>query len=441
MFLQGFGVYRRYFAQAIDKLGIQIHVFRVGKYKSFVEPFIRNDMSPAARAANRTWLGSLWQNYVQGVGTARELAPAEVKAYVQGFPGALAKADGMASKVAVDAGLVDALATPVQVRDRLAKRVGTDPELGAFRQIGYRNYLRATDKAASRARTDSTIGLVVVEGPIVMGEGVRGSAGGQTIASLVRRARRDESVAALVLRINSPGGAVFAAERIRRQVALTRAAGKPVVVSMAGMAASGGYWIGMNANQIWAQPSTITGSIGVFGVFPTIGKSLDKIGINTDGLGTTPLSGALRLDMPMSPQVEQMLQSGVEFIYQRFIAKVAEARGMDVAAVNEIAQGRVWSGVDAEHLGLVDKLGGLKPALASAAALAGLQPGDYRVENIQPPTDWRAVVLQMLSVHAELPVVSRLLSAAGPMAVWLRHGLHDPRSAYAFCFCRLSPSL
>lgn len=441
VFLQGFGVYRKYFAEAIDKLGIQVNVFRVGEYKSFVEPFIRNDMSPEARAANRAWLESLWQSYREGVAQAQDIQPEKIKAYTDVFAEALRAAHGQASQVALAAGLVDELATLEQVRDQVGELVGMDPELGSFRQINQFEYLQATADEQSSPRTEARIGLVVVEGPIVVGEGGRGAAGGKTIAKLVRQARRDEDVAALLLRINSPGGSVFASERIRRQVALTRAAGKPVVVSMAGVAASGGYWIGMNADQIWAQPSTITGSIGVFGIFPTFGKSLDKIGINTDGLGTTGLSGALRLDMPLGEEMASILQTGIEFIYERFIEKVAAARGMEVAAVDRIAQGRVWSGADAARFGLVDKLGGLVPALAATAELAGLQPGDYEVESIRPPADWRSLLLEMFSLRAEIPMVSDLHHVLGPAFNWLLHGLNDPRNAYAHCFCELAPPL
>lgn len=446
VFLDGFGLYRMYFAEALDKLGVKIHVFRVGEYKSFVEPFIRNDMSPAARAAARAWLGSLWQAYLQGVGAAQAMEPAALATYVNRLDEALVAAGGDAAEVALDAGLVDELVTVEDLRDDMRALVGTDPDHGSFRQISHVDYLAATQAAQPLPRTDSRIGMVVVDGPIVMGESVRDAAGAETIARLIARARADDHISALVLRVNSPGGSVFASERIRREVALTRAAGKPVVASFASVAASGGYWISMNADQIWANPSTITGSIGVFGIVPGIGQSLEKIGVHTDGLGTTPLSGAMRLTVPMSEAFARILQSGVENVYEQFVAQVAAARGMSVGAVEAIAQGRVWSGLDASRIGLVDELGGLDGAIAAAAELAGLQPGDYALDVIRPAPNWRALLLQFLSplgysplgqAGALLPDWIGRVAAAEPAFSWLRHGLRDPRGVYAHCFCQL----
>lgn len=437
VFLEGFGVFRKYFAEGLEKLGVTVHVFRVGEYKSFVEPFVRNDMSPEARAANRAWLDSLWQAYKGGIASARGIEAGAIDAYINGYDQQLVAAGGDAAKVALDAGLVDKLAGVEGMRDDMRERVGADDSHGSFRQIHHSDYLRATAGEQSEPRTDSTVDMVVVEGPIVTGESVRGSAGGETVAHMIAEVRRDDHAAALLLRINSPGGSVFASERIRREVELIREAGKPVVVSMAGTAASGGYWIAMNADQIWAQPATITGSIGVFGVVPTYSEPLAELGIHTDGLGTTPLAGGLRGDMPMKPQVKRILQSGVEHIYGQFVSKVAEARGMSEPAVEKIAQGRVWSGADAQRIGLVDEMGGLKDAIASAAELAGLKAGDYEVETVRPPGDWRALLFQFMRTQASLPLVPDWLSQlpGDPVFDWLRHGLNDPRGLYAHCFC------
>lgn len=442
VYLEGFAVYHKYFAEALHKLGINIHVFREGKYKSFVEPFIRNSMSPAARAANRAWLETLWHSYKQGVAAASEWKPGTIKEYIHGLGKKLVAMNGNAALLAKKVGLVNKLATIAEVRDAMRAIVGTAEEHGSFRQIHYLDYLQATREMARPDNVETTIAKVVVEGPIIVGKSVAGAAGGETIAHLIRGVRRNDHAAAMVLRINSPGGSVYASERIRRQVALMRKAGKPVVVSMAGVAASGGYWIAMNANRIYAQKSTITGSIGVFAMMATYADPLAKLGIHTDGLGTTPLAGALRSDRPMQPQVKRILHSGVEHVYDVFVHKVAEARGMSVDAVKNIAKGRVWSGADALRIGLVDQIGGLNDAIVAAAKLAGLQKGDYRLETARPPLGWRALVLGFLQSRTQISLLPDWLKglARVPAFSWLRHGLNDPRGMYAYCFCRLAPA-
>lgn len=435
VFLEGYGVYHTYFKEALDKLGVKINVFRVGEYKSFVEPFTRNDMSPQARAANRAWLDSLWTTYKEKVAPARQLAPQDVENYISGFDQALTDAKGNAAEVALKAGLVTQIATREGVRDVMRKRVGEDEDHGSFRQINNFDYLRAVEAEAA-ASGSSKISMVVVDGPIVDGESSRGSVGGDTISRLIEEVRRDDHAAALLLRVNSPGGSLFASEAIRREVELTREAGKPVVVSMASVAASGGYWISMDADKILAQPNTITGSLGVFGIIPTINEPLNKLGIHTDGLGTTALSGAMRLDRPLSPEIKNILQTGIDHAYGEFVAKVASARGMSEEAVDRIAQGRVWSGADAQRIGLVDDFGGLREAIEQSADLAGLQPDDYALEIRQMPRQWG----EWLSFFSSKISVSwldpwRSLLPADPTFSWISQGLNDPRGIYAHCFC------
>lgn len=441
VYLTGYGVFRNYYAEALDKLDINIHVFRVGKYKSFVEPFIRNDMSPAARAANLAWLNSLWSTYTTRVNAARGLPAHALDQYIKHYADKLAAHGGDAAELARQAGLVDKLVPYAAVRQALRERVGTKPHTREFRHIRGQAYLAAT--ASMQPQAHNRIALVVVEGPIVVGESVPGAAGGETIAHLIAQARRDDQVAAMVLRINSPGGSVVASEHIRRQVERMRDAGKPVVVSMSGMAASGGYWIAMNANQIWAEPTTLTGSIGVFGMVPTIGEALEHIGISSDGVGTTHLSGALRINAPLSPAAKQMLQTSIEHAYSMFITKVAAARGMTVEAVNAVAQGRVWSGADAARIGLVDHLGGFHDAVAAAAQLAGLAPDEYVLELQRPQEGWRSMVTQFLSARvvaqALLPQwLSRLVTSRASALTSFYFG--DPRGMYARCLCRVTPA-
>lgn len=439
VFLQGYGIYRQYFKEALDRLGVEINVFRVGEYKSFVEPFTRDDMSPEARAANRAWLESLWQIYRRDTAAARGQQPEMVTAYIENYGESLQQLAGDTARAALNAGLVDKLATVEEMRTDMRERVGRDTQHGSFRQIFHRQYLKAMRAEQPPPRTESRVALVVVEGAIVDGESASGSAGGDTVARMISQVRRDDHMAALVLRINSPGGSVFASERIRREVALLRESGKPVIVSMAGVAASGGYWIAMNANQIWAQPATITGSIGVFGIVPTFSGSLEKIGVRTDGLGTTPLAGAFQLTRPLTPEARAILQSGVEHTYNRFVREVAQARGMSVDAVDRVAQGRVWSGTDAARVGLVDELGGLHEAVSAAAEAAGLRPGDYALEPVRPAGDWRSALLDLLSLEAGGSLLPDWLGtvAEDSNLHWLYRGLNDPRDLYAHCFCEL----
>ena len=402
VFLPGYGVYRSYYKDAIDKLGVTVNVFRVGKFKSFVEPYTRNDMSPAARQANLVWMNELWRIYRQSVASARQTTPQAISEYTAKLADRLQASGGDTAQTARKAGLVDQVASLSQVRGMLEKRVGTDAKGETFNQISAADYVQATpDPRAARPSVDH-IATVVVQGEIVDGESVPGSAGGDTVARLIASARRDAHVKALLLRVNSPGGSITASDRIRREVVATRAAGKPVVVSMAGLAASGGYWISMNANQIWAEPSTITGSIGVFAVIPTFSKPLNELGVHTDGVGTTPLSGAMRLDKPLSPMVKTILQSGIEHAYRTFVGLVAQARGLTRGDVNKIAQGRVWSGVDAKRLGLVDKLGGYVAAeRATARNSRASNPGSSAIMRLQPPSSWQGALRQYLGSEVQ----------------------------------------
>lgn len=439
--LQGFGVYQHYFKDALDKLGVKVHVFRVGQYKSAVEPFLRNDMSPQARQENLAWLHTLWDIYRSGVAASRGMSPQAIDGYINHLPTELAAQNGDTAALALKAGLVDKLATLDELRTEVAKVVGRDPQTGGFRKIDDVGYLRATG-GLQPGDQPRKLGLIVMEGPIVDGESRPGVVGGDTVAYEIRRARRDDSIAALVLRVNSPGGSATASELIRREVEATRKSGKPVVVSMSDVAASGGYWASMNANQIWAQASTLTGSIGIFGLLPNFQASLQKLGIHTDGVGTHTLTGALRPDLPLSPDVARSVQLVIDHGYQQFIHRVAQARGMSVDAVERVAQGRVWSGQDAKRLGLVDHLGGFRKAVAATATLVGLKEGQYRLVPVQPPSSLRERMLRRLVLVARqfgadrLPIpgwLVQLLSSTGertPFA-WM----HDPWAAYAYCPC------
>ncbi|MGH8516470.1 MAG: signal peptide peptidase SppA, partial [Panacagrimonas sp.] len=434
------------FKDALDKLGIKVNVFRVGEFKAAVEPFIRNDMSEEAQRANEEWLGDLWHDYGAQVAKGRNVKEDTMQQYVGGFRAGIEKHRGDAAAYAKEAGLVTHVESLQEFRKRIGAIVGIDEEHGSFRQIHYGEYLRAVNHGKSAPDTDTAgnqIGLVVVQGEIVDGVGEPGQAGGETIAGLLEEARRNDDVAAVVLRIDSPGGSAWASEQIRREVKALQAEGKPVVASMGTVAASGGYWVAMDANQIWASESTITGSIGIFGLIPTIDQPLEKLGVHTDGTGTTPLAGSFRIDRPLSEDVAAIFQNQVEKGYRDFIEGVATGRKLELAKVESIAQGRVWSGADAKGFGLVDSFGGLEDAAKAAAALAELAEGDWSLEEISPQPafpggllgQFFGLIREQVGIGAmvrEHPVLQALdrADAAG----WLRR-FNDRRGIYAHCMC------
>jgi protease-4 len=443
--LEGLSSYNNYFKEGLDKLGVQVNVFRVGEYKSAVEPFLRNDMSEDAKTANREWLSDLWRDYSKRVAQSRHLPETAVDDYVRNFATGLVKNNGDSALYAKSAGLVTSLETLTQFRKRMGAIVGFDDDHGSFRQINAADYLSAIRHEVGKKKNehDGKVALIVVQGEIVDGKGEIGQAGGETVSDLLDQARRDRDVDAVVLRVDSPGGSVWASEQIRRQVENLRAEGKPVVASMSSVAASGGYWVSMNADQIWAQPSTITGSIGIFGLVPTINKPLEKLGIHTDGIGTTSLAGAFRMDRPLSPEVGSIIQSQINKGYHDFITGVAKARKLPLDRVNQIARGRVWSGQTAKSIGLVDQFGDLQNAADAAAKLAGLEAGSYDLEEFMPEHDFTSELFSRFSGSIGL-------NALPGVPAWARrvleqtdivrslNWLNDPHAEYAYCFCKAS---
>ncbi|ECU9863052.1 signal peptide peptidase SppA [Salmonella enterica subsp. enterica serovar Litchfield] len=433
--LHGFATNGLYYKTLLDKLKVSTHVFRVGTYKSAVEPFIRDDMSPAAREADSRWIGELWQNYLHTVSANRQISPQQL------FPGAQAIIDGLTSvggdtaKYALDHKLVDALASSADVEKALTKQFGWSKTENNYRAISYYDYSLKTP-----ADTGGTIAVIFANGAIMDGEETPRNVGGDTTASQIRDARLDPKVKAIVLRINSPGGSVNASEVIRAELAAARAAGKPVVVSMGGMAASGGYWISTPANYIVASPSTLTGSIGIFGVINTVENSLSSIGVHSDGVSTSPLAD-ISMTKALSPEVQQMMQLSIEYGYKRFITLVADARKRTPEQIDKIAQGHVWTGEDAKANGLVDSLGDFDDAVAKAAELAKLKQWhlDYYQDE---PTVLDMVMDSMTgSVRAMLPetiqamLPAPLVSAANTVKAEgdKLAAFNDPQNRYAFC--------
>jgi len=386
LLLEGLGRYRQYFRTGLqEKLGVDVHLFKVGEYKSAAEPYVLDAASPQAKEADLFWMNDVWQRYLGDIAKARKLDVAQLAAGIDTLPEGIAAAEGDLARFALQQKLVDGLKTREEVDALLTERGTADSDAdGGYRQIGLNDYLTQIDARRSPVDSRPQVAVVVAEGEIAGGDLPAGRIGGVSTSALLREARDDDDVKAVVLRVDSPGGEVFASEQIRREVEALKAAGKPVVVSMGDMAASGGYWISMNADRIYADESTITGSIGIFGMIPNFARSLDKIGVHTDGVGTTRFAGAFDVTRPMDPAVGQVIQSVINKGYADFTGKVAAARNKPVEAVDEVARGRVWSGAQAKERGLVDAFGGLKAAVADAAGRAKLGESDkYRVRYIE----------------------------------------------------------
>jgi len=398
--LEGYGRYRMYYKEGIDKLGIDVHIFKVGTYKSAVEPYLRNDMSEYAREANQEWLGDLWQIYLDEVAVARGTTSERLDEYAHEFPRLMAAANGDASMAALDFGLVDQALTRVEIREYLISLVGEKEETHSYNSVTLADYLKTLDQDRfGRKAEGDTVGVIVARGTILDGTQPAGTIGGDSTAALIRQARNDENVKAIVLRVDSGGGSAFASEIIRRECEKARADGKPVIASMGSVAASGGFWISTSSDQIWAHPSTITGSIGIFGMFPTFQRPLaEYLGIRVDGVSTAPLAG-VRPDRELPPEVGEVIQQMIEQGYREFLQRVADSRGMTTEEVDRVAQGRVWSGMDAFDLGLVDQLGNLQDAIAAAAELAGLSEG-YEVSYIEKELAFKDKVLRDLMASA-----------------------------------------
>ncbi|EAQ6166443.1 signal peptide peptidase SppA [Salmonella enterica] len=433
--LHGFATNGLYYKTLLDKLKVSTHVFRVGTYKSAVEPFIRDDMSPAAREADSRWIGELWQNYLHTVSANRQISPQQLFPGAQAIIDGLTNAGGDTAKYALNHKLVDALASSADVEKALTKQFGWSKTENNYRTISYYDY-----SLKKPADSGGTIAVIFANGAIMDGEETPGNVGGDTTASQIRDARLDPKVKAIVLRVNSPGGSVNASEVIRAELAAAKAAGKPVVVSMGGMAASGGYWISTPANYIVASPSTLTGSIGIFGVINTVENSLSSIGVHSDGVSTSPLA-EISMTKALSPEVQQMMQLSIEYGYKRFITLVAEARKRTPEQIDKIAQGHVWTGEDAKANGLVDSLGDFDDAVAKAAELAKLK--QWHLDYYQgEPTVLDMVMDSMTgSVRAMLPeaiqamLPAPLVSAANTVKAEgdKLAAFNDPQNRYAFC--------
>jgi protease-4 len=443
--IDGYDGYHMFFKEALDKLGVDINVFRVGAFKSAVEIFTRNDMSEDARQNALGYLNALWRSYQAATTKARKLSADAVATYVADLSKSIPAAGGNAPEVALKAGLVTGIKTRLEVEKELISMVGEDESDGSFRSISDQDYVRIVHAQRKiTAGRGQKIGVIVAEGEILDGEQPPGTVGGESTARLIRNARMDENMRALVLRVDSPGGSVNASEQIYRELKALKAAGKPVIVSMANYAASGGYYISAPADEIWASAATVTGSIGIFAIIPTVPRTLAKVGVNVDGVGTTPLSGQLRLDRPLGAPARALLQSTVERGYEEFLERVASGRKKTRDEVDAIGQGRVWAGVDGKRLGLVDELGSFDDAVKAAARRAKLTT--YDVHFIEPELTWaEQLAMQLKSRLARLlfsadgnaRALARVVGQLDPLAreVELLSHFTARDRLYAYCFC------
>lgn len=438
--LQGYGSYSLYFKDAIDKLNLSSHVFRVGTYKSFVEPFTRSGMSEESKEAKLNWLNQLWDNYTTTVATNRGINANDVAPKADAFINLLESVNGNIAQYALNQKLVDQLLTREQISRYLAKKLNNESD--KYEKVEFLDYLalqptRFEEQDFAHA---PGVGIIFANGQILDGNQPAGAIGGKSLSKLLLQAKDDDKIKALVIRIDSPGGSAFASEQIRTALLEVKQAGKPVIVSMGSVAASGGYWIASAADEIWAKPTTITGSIGIFGMFATTEKLLAKLGIYSDGVGTTDYTG-LSVNRELPEHMSKIIQMTVENGYSNFLNVVAEGRSMSPEQVDKIAQGRVWTGRDALELGLVDNLGSLDDAIASAATKANVPSNSLIL--IQTPRSERDKLLSMFTQTIATEVLTQLnITPNSHIATWLStisqqaaqlNNYSDPQGLYVQC--------
>lgn len=447
--LQGYGVFTHYFKEALDRLAVRLHVFRVGTYKSAVEPFLRNDMSAAAARNNLRWLNALWDQYKAGVAAQRGITATQLGDYAANIDRHLAAHGGDQAELALAWGLVDELKTRQEMNAWLVGEVGADAD-GLFASVHHEDYLAATEGLLERVALPQ-VGVIVASGMILDGEQQPGQIGGDTLAQTIRAARADDDIRAVVLRIDSEGGSAFASEIIRQELVALKAAGKPLVVSMGSVAASGGYWIAVNADHILATPATLTGSIGIFGILPSFEQTLQRLGIHTDGVGTTPMAGATRLDRALPAPAARAIQSAIDHGYDRFVTLVASGRDLPVERVEAVAEGQIWAGSEAVELGLADTHGTLTDAIALAGRLAHLE--QFRSIVVEPPISPRDLLFKELFGAAASALQrntawwpAALFSGAAPtvqllgaLGVPQLRAWNDPMGAYTYCLSCARP--
>ena len=445
--LEGYGRYRNYFRDAIELLKLDWNIFRVGTHKTFVEPFERMDMSEQDREATLNLIDQLWAAYRDETAAARGLDAGDIDAYANEFVELVADADGDLVSAAVERNLVDGSLTRSALRELMIGHVGEDEDSeDQYKRINMNEYLSTLNLLNGDRSADENVAVIIASGTITGGSQPPGTIGADSTSELLRRARNDESVKAVVLRVDSGGGGLFASNVIANEIAALQNSGKPVVASMSSVAASGGYWISVGADRVFANSSTITGSIGIFGMFPTYQRTLATIGIAADGIGTNPMTGALRSDREMAEHTKQLLQVVIEDGYDDFITRVATYRGMEKEAVDIVGQGRVWTGTDALGHGLVDELGDLDDAIAYAAEIAGLEEDAYGRKTIRielSPTEQmivdllgtaRSIGFDLSGLRQRSTSIERIAGKIEDVLSPLMQ-FDDPKGAYVHCLC------
>lgn len=436
--LNGFGLYRFYFKEALEKLKIDFQVFQVGSYKSATEPLTRNSMSPEDRGQSRSWLTAMWDNYVRDVASQRSISPEDINGYINKIPDNLKKVGGDVAKLALEYNLVDELKTRHEIRRYLTEITDSATEQDV-NIVSFNNYLNFVTPSFESADTKKDqVALIIAQGTIMPGESKPGTIGADSISLMLRRVQNNENIKAVVLRIDSGGGSAFASEIIRQEILELKKSGKPVFVSMGTYAASGGYWISADADEIWASPSSLTGSIGIFMAFPTFDKMLSQGGIHRDGVGTTNLAAGIDLSQPIPTEISDAIQLTLDNGYQKFVSLVADGRGLTLEQVEQLAQGKVYDGAAAVNLGLVDTLGSLTETVEAAAERAGLD--EYQVTTLSPPLSLRDRLLhsigaETLAILAENKMIASLFKGVLPEVSELQRLLlfRDPNGMYAHC--------
>ena len=447
--LEGLSSYQYYYAEAIEKLDINVHIFRVGEYKSAVEPFELTGMSDAARENYEEWLNQSWQLFIDEISQQRNLTSEQFDNYINNPDQQLALFDGDTAAMALDFGLVDQVSSRPAMRNYLIDQIGLNEDGSSFVQVPYQDYLTERRVPLPAALGGNQIGIIIASGTIYVGEQSAGSIGGDTLAGLIRQAKNDANVKALVLRVDSPGGSAFASEVIRTELIDFKRSDKPLIVSMGSVAASGGYWIATAADEIWASPATITGSIGIFGIYPTFKETINNLGIYIDGVGTTTQAGAYGLGMELPDSTQRAIQLNVEKGYERFLEIVSVARNMTTEEVDALGQGRVWSANAALEQGLVDNLGDLENAIEAAAKLAGIE--QYRTQQITQPLSPTEILMQsvlenfnILSWFSPMDNIGLLSSPLNNIYQQFNEDIQklllsdDPNSLYLQCFACLN---
>lgn len=432
---EGFGAYRTYYKTLLDNFDVTMNLFKVGKYKSAIEPFIRDDMSDEDKEARMGYLNNWWDAYTAAIEEARGLESGVIDEMLENGPEELRVVEGNPAELSLKMGIVDRLMSLDERLQYLKDLAGEDEETGSYRHVGFGDYLKAQRKPVEHG--DAKIAVITAVGGIVDGQAEAGAIGSSSLTKLIRRAHEDEDVKAIVLRVDSGGGSKSASEIIRRELAYAQGKEIPVVASMGSVAASGGYWISATADQIWALPTTVTGSIGIFGLFPSFEKTLDRYGIHSDGVATTPFAGGISMERGVSDYSSAILQQVIEYGYDHFLRTVAQGREMTKEQVHEVAQGRVWSGAKAKELGLVDELGDLDEAISAAAELAEVE--DYTIWHVEKEKSMREQVIQQFLTEMSLvqsestydPVTELVRQIKSDFDFLTR--LNDPHGAYVIC--------